>query len=161
MMNSPMSRPSILERHIDDILVRRFHDDRAFATAFAVEALRRSGNASVAFDNVLVARQVRHAGASGTIDILVDLLASGGETIRLLIENKIDSGFTPDQPERYAASAAAMSTGTRRALASVQNHGSDSLPRPIRMHKEGTYLRRVTRRIEQRILAPGKLIAAV
>jgi hypothetical protein len=46
---------------------------------------------------------------SGTIDLMVRLLdRKSGETGRFLIENKLDSSFTPNQPERYASSAIAM-----------------------------------------------------
>ena len=110
-------RPRIFEQDIDIILARRLQHDHEFATAFIVEATAQVGIPPIAFEAVRVRRQARHAGASGTIDILAGIAIQGRETILLLIENKVDSSFTPDQPERYEASAAAMTTGGRRVLA--------------------------------------------
>jgi hypothetical protein len=56
------------------------------------------------FDQVQVTRQVRHRSVSGTADLVVDLLEGRSPAARLLIENKLEAGFTSDQPRRYAAS---------------------------------------------------------
>lgn len=91
-------RPRIFEQDIDIILARRLQHDHEFATAFIVEATAQVGIPPIAFEAVRVRRQARHAGASGTIDILAGIAIQGRETILLLIENKVDSSFTPDQP---------------------------------------------------------------
>jgi hypothetical protein len=109
-------RPRIFEQDIDLILSRRLGHDLGFAMAFIAEAVAQVGIPRIAIDTIRVERQVKHAGVSGTIDLRVSVVSSGREAVMLLIENKVDSAFTPDQPERYAASAAAMTTDGRRAI---------------------------------------------
>ena len=89
------------------------HTNTLFATA-----LRRTDFATLFLDQVLAGRparirkvetQTRHAVHSGTIDL--DLHLEGG--MRVLVENKIDAGYSvtregAPQPERYAASVAAL-----------------------------------------------------
>ncbi len=70
---------------------------------------------SISFKRVSVDRQAAHEGASGTIDLLIRLFDTSGEVARILVENKLDSSFTPTQPQRYASSAIAMSRTGRPA----------------------------------------------
>lgn len=89
------------------------HTDKLFAAA-----LCRTDFATLFLNQVRAGRparirkvetQTRHAVHSGTIDL--DLHLEGG--IRILVENKIDAGYSvtregAPQPERYAASVAAL-----------------------------------------------------
>lgn len=94
---------TVYERHTDTLFVA---------------ALCRTDFAMLFLNQVLAGRparirkvetQTRHAVHSGTIDL--DLYLEGG--IRFLVENKIDAGYSvtregAPQPERYAASVAAL-----------------------------------------------------
>ena len=115
--NQTRRRPQIYEQDIDLILARRLISDRHFANAVTA---RIFGPATVpAFESVHVDRQVPHAGASGTIDLVVRLFDSDKKEVAcILIENKLDSSFTPTQPERYASSVVAM-CDARRPVISV------------------------------------------
>lgn len=110
-------RPSVLERDVDQVLERRLSNDAGFAERFIGLVTAQVGR-DLPFDGLGVDAQMPHAGVRGSIDLVARLWhRSGQETGRLLIENKLDSGFTPDQPERYASSASALSTGGRPAFA--------------------------------------------
>lgn len=110
-----MLRPKVLECDIDLILLARLPADSNFVGRMVGLVESQTGR-QLLFQQATVEPQARHAGASGTIDILVRLWSGGTETARLLVENKLDSTFTPNQPERYAASAAAMSRAGHPAL---------------------------------------------
>jgi hypothetical protein len=111
-------RPSVLECDVDVVLARRLLSDKKFQNSFLGYVIQRSG-VPMQFKRVGVDQQARHEGTSGTIDILVRLLGEKAEVGRLLIENKLDSSFTPTQPERYASSAVAMSRAGRTAIAVI------------------------------------------
>ena len=116
MPNESARRPDILEKHIDEVIARRLKSDPIFAREFVDSIFLKLG-ASVPYQGLTVDRQVRHEGTTGTIDLLIRLFVDGsGETGRILIENKLDSSFTPNQPERYASSAIAMSRSGRPAF---------------------------------------------
>ena len=109
-------RPNVLERDVDEILARRIKGDPMFGRSL-IHAVMTKVGAPFVYEKVGVDRQVRHEGANGTIDLLVRLFtAVSGETGRILIENKLDSSFTPNQPERYASSAVAMCRAGRVAV---------------------------------------------
>jgi len=102
-------RPQVLERDVDEVLARRIASDSTFAGRLIDEVERQSKH-SLPYKAVQVQRQARHEGAPGSIDLLVRLFGPClTETGRILIENKLDSSFTPTQPERYASSSVAMS----------------------------------------------------
>jgi hypothetical protein len=114
--NSIERRPNVLERHVDGVLARRFERDPKFGRSFIGAASLMLG-APLDYKKLGVEQQARHEGASGTIDLLVRLLdKTSAESCRILIENKLDSSFTPSQPERYASSAVAMSRAGRPAF---------------------------------------------
>lgn len=103
-------RPEVLERHVDAVLYDHLSKDEEFSRSLVRHVLDQCA-ISLPFATVAVRRQVRHEGTSGTIDLLVVLLDHHATEVgRLLIENKLDSGFTPDQPQRYVLSARTMST---------------------------------------------------
>ncbi|MBL0404439.1 hypothetical protein JKG68_10710 [Microvirga aerilata] len=109
-------RPAVLERDVDALLIRRLRTDAGFA-ANLIDAVSRQAGIALACERVGIDAQVRHEGTSGTIDVLLRLFTErSGETGRILIENKLDSSFTPGQPERYESSAAAMSRSGRPAV---------------------------------------------
>lgn len=95
-------KPSVTESSLDAVLERLLLSHRNAAALFLETAARHA--AGVAVDRVTVARQVRHANASGTADLVVRYWSGTSCVAVLLVENKIDAGFTPDQPARYAAS---------------------------------------------------------
>ncbi|HWH57982.1 MAG TPA: hypothetical protein VN682_10145 [Terriglobales bacterium] len=109
-------RPSILEKHVDEVLSRNLHD-RDFTKRFLNEIAKQL-KTDVVYDHSKITTQTPHAGTSGTIDILASLFSKKPphKTVFLLIENKLDSSFTPNQPERYASSAIAMSNDTCTAI---------------------------------------------
>ncbi len=116
---SGIRRPNVFERHVDALLERRLKTDPQFAKAFIANILAQVMR-SIAFERLGVDCQRRHEGTNGTIDLLVRMFAGeSGEVGRILIENKLDSSFTPTQPERYAASAIAMSCTGRPAIAAI------------------------------------------
>ncbi len=94
---------TIYERDTDALFARVLRQPK-FA-AFFLGQILSDNKASIR----LIEQQSPHAAHSGTIDL--DILLDGGQ--RLLIENKIDAGYsvTRDgvrQPERYAATVAAL-----------------------------------------------------
>ena len=91
--------------------------DQAFRDAFlATVAAQAVWDAPV--QGARTSGQQPHVGASGTIDVLVRCQdASGRDSLALLIEDKISARFTPNQPDRYVSSAAAM---TRRGSISFR-----------------------------------------
>lgn len=92
-------KPAVTESALDGVIERLLMADREVAAllldASALEA---------SFDRVTITRQVRHVGASGTADLVIRYWLGSACTAMLLVENKIDAGFTPDQPARYAIS---------------------------------------------------------
>jgi len=112
---SATARPSILESDVDAVLIRRLKSDSAFA-ASVIDAIRQQTGIDFVYDGIGVDAQSRHEGTSGTIDICVRLFQGRAERTRFLIENKLDSSFTANQPERYASSATAMSRADRPAI---------------------------------------------
>jgi len=115
-----VSRPSVFERDIDALLERRLRTDVRFRNSMLSLLADRCPLVITSFKKIGVERQVHHQGATGTIDLLVRLSdGNSGETGRLLIENKLDSGFTPNQPERYASSAFAMSDSKCSAISVI------------------------------------------
>jgi hypothetical protein len=109
-------RPNVLERNIDAMLFKRLGSDQAFGKSL-IHAIAAKCRVTLLFDKIGVEQQARHHGANGTIDLLIRLFGdAGGEVGCILIENKLDSSFTPNQPERYASSAVAMSRRGKPAL---------------------------------------------
>lgn len=86
------------ESLIDQLLDRMINQN----SAIAMRCLEATGLPAPATDRVTVQRQVQHIGASGTADLVVRFWRDNSVAAMLLIENKIDAGFTPDQPTRYA-----------------------------------------------------------
>ncbi|MGA9795027.1 MAG: hypothetical protein WBQ17_05755 [Rhizomicrobium sp.] len=112
----PQRRPNVLEKHVDALLERRLKNDREFSASLLRDVLTQAKHSLTHFC-LSVVRQAPHEGATGTIDLLVRLFDDhDGELGRILIENKLDSTFTPTQPERYGASAVAMSRINRPAI---------------------------------------------
>ncbi|MGH7029544.1 MAG: hypothetical protein ACREEZ_03875, partial [Stellaceae bacterium] len=109
-------RSIVFERHIDEVLANKLVSDQRFARIL-ITAIARLSKTSLHYDQLRVIRQARHKSGPGSIDLLVYLLSKDSrETACILIENKIDSAFTPTQPERYVASAAAVSGAGRPAV---------------------------------------------
>ena len=92
-------KPAVTESALDGVIERLLLGDRNLA-AMLLDAATLEAD----FDRVTIARQVRHVGASGTADLVVRYWLRSACTAMLLVENKIDAGFTPDQPARYAIS---------------------------------------------------------
>lgn len=112
-------RLDVLEKDVDIVLARALRDDKQFRKQFITFISDQCG-VSFVCHGAGVDRQFPHEGSRGAIDILLRLFSDRKEeTGRLLIENKVNSGFTPDQPERYAASAGAMSRLTRPAVSVI------------------------------------------
>ena len=88
------TRPSLSERDIDLLLLEEFVSSKDFGSWFSAQA----GQADTALV-VRASRSVTHS--TGESDLEVDLIATEGAIHRLLIENKIASGFQPRQAERY------------------------------------------------------------
>lgn len=95
-------KPAVTESALDGVLERLLLADRDAGALFLRSALPELSD--VGFDRVTVARQVRHLGASGTADLVTRFWTGPSCEAMLLVENKIDAGFTPDQPARYAVS---------------------------------------------------------
>ncbi|MDZ4741267.1 MAG: hypothetical protein SGJ03_15395 [Alphaproteobacteria bacterium] len=92
-------KPQVFENAIDEVLQRTLLQNRQ---VIAVCMAAAAPNAvEIAYDRVTVERQIRHLQASGTADLVVRLWYEREVVALLLIENKIDAGFTPDQPARY------------------------------------------------------------
>ena len=98
-------KPAVTESALDGVIERLLLTDREVAAMLLDAAALEAG-----FDRVTTARQVRHVGASGTADLVVRYWLGSACTAMLLVENKIDAGFTPDQPARYAISRDAQRT---------------------------------------------------
>ncbi|PTT41875.1 hypothetical protein DBR33_12645, partial [Stenotrophomonas sp. HMWF022] len=92
-------KPAVTESALDGVIERLLLADREVAALLLDAAALEAG-----FDRVTIARQVRHVSASGTADLVVRYWLGSACTAMLLVENKIDAGFTPDQPARYAIS---------------------------------------------------------
>jgi hypothetical protein len=105
-------KPDVRESHADACLVRLIEADPAVTALFFTAAF---GTTPPLFDRATTKRQVAHVGARGSADILVHLFRGSAVVAAILVENKIDAGFTPDQPTRYAACREAL----RRANPSV------------------------------------------
>lgn len=95
-------KPAVTESSLDAVIERLLLADRHAAALFLETAVPQATGLS--FDRVTIARQVQHAGASGTADLVVRYWERSSCLAVLLVENKIDAGFTPDQPARYAVS---------------------------------------------------------
>lgn len=113
-----MSRPEIYEKDVDELLERRLTGDSKFVEQFVSRISEQLPN-PVSFKRIGVDRQVAHEGASGTIDLLIRLFDEKKENARLLVENKLDSSFTPTQPQRYGSTSLAMSKRGRPAYAVI------------------------------------------
>ena len=107
-------KPHVTEREIDAVLSRTLSANHGAVRACLTAAAPRCG--SVAFDRVTVERQVVHRDTHGTADLVLRLWLREENIAMILIENKIDAGFTPDQPERYAISRDAHRLGRSAGL---------------------------------------------
>jgi hypothetical protein len=92
-------KPQVSESSIDRLIARTLEED--MSAAQAVLAAASPLNAQLAFDHTTVHQQVRHRSTHGTADLVLHLRRKGRLQALILIENKIDAVFTPDQPERY------------------------------------------------------------
>jgi hypothetical protein len=95
-----MAQARIYERDTDSVFLRNFRKNETFGKKFAELIGLGSTDGSVT-----VRGQTRHRVHSGSIDIEI----SFGNRVTLLIENKIDAGYSSTvdglgQPERYRAS---------------------------------------------------------
>lgn len=93
-------KPQVNESVIDEVLARLLADSDCAVQA-CLAAVSPNGHA-IRFDRTTVDRQVPHLSVRGTADIVLHVWSKGKLEALLLIENKIDAGFTPDQPMRYA-----------------------------------------------------------
>lgn len=108
MLSSSADRTRIRESEIDALLVRRLQDDPAFRGKL-VEAVSTQTGEAFAISAVTTSAQQPHVGASGTVDVLARFTdATGQGRLTLLIEDKINARFAPNQPHRYVSSATAM-----------------------------------------------------
>ena len=93
-------KPEITESVIDDVLARLFiENERAVETCLSAVA---APDSVFPFDRTTVSRQVPHLGARGTSDLMLHVWSGDELKALILVENKIDAGFTADQPARYA-----------------------------------------------------------
>jgi hypothetical protein len=98
----------IRESQIDAILLRRLPEDTAFRSAFLAAISKQVDEVCPAIGATALAQQA-HVGTTGTIDVLARFVnAAGRDSLTLLIEDKINARFTPNQPDRYVSSAVAM-----------------------------------------------------
>lgn len=105
MLSSPVR---VRESQIDAILLRRLPGDAAFRAAFLAAVSSQVGTTLPSLEATALGQQA-HVGATGTIDVLARFWKAGaGQALTLLIEDKINARFTPNQPDRYVASATAM-----------------------------------------------------
>ncbi len=93
-------KPNVTESSIDRVLARLLTSSTSVAQAFLEAAAPTKGD--LTFDRVTVSAQVPHLGTHGTADLALRLWSENRLQALILIENKIDAGFTPDQPARYA-----------------------------------------------------------
>src|SRR6266403_6326262 len=63
--------------------------------------------------------------------------------------------------QRCSHFVASEPRGPRRMLASLQDHGADSAPRPIWVNEERANLCRVAKWVQQRILAPRPMVTPI
>lgn len=93
-------KPNVTEAAIDSILARLLVAcDDAVRTCLAAAAPFSAG---LNFDRATVSAQVPHIGTYGFADLALRLWSASRLQALILIENKIDAAFTPDQPARYA-----------------------------------------------------------
>src|SRR6267143_4953115 len=90
---------AVSERDVDLLVVEELATSEAFAQWF----LSRAGLSSLA-TLVKVAHSVSTSNGESDIELTVQV---NGATHRVLLENKVDAVFQPEQPERYHARAAA------------------------------------------------------
>lgn len=95
-------KPKITESHLDTIIANALETNELAARA--VLAAASPADAQLDFDRITVRRQVRHKNTHGTADLVLHLWRGKRLQALVLIENKIDAGFTPDQPQRYRIS---------------------------------------------------------
>lgn len=95
-------KPNIRENNLDHIIARILETNGLAARAALAAASPL--NAELDFDQATVHRQVRHRNTHGTADLVLHLWKNDQLRALILIENKIDAGFTPDQPQRYRIS---------------------------------------------------------
>ena len=93
-------KPQVTESAIDHVLARLLRASNAAIRACLAAVAPSSSE--IEFDRVTVEHQVPHRGARGTADLVLRILSKETLKALILIENKIDAGFTPDQPARYA-----------------------------------------------------------
>lgn len=96
-------KPVVTEAMMDAVLERIFQQPcRSASTLFLRAAFPEID--PLAVDRVTTDRQVRHVSVRGTSNLVVRFWTGSRCIALLLIENKIDAAFTPDQPARYAES---------------------------------------------------------
>lgn len=93
-------KPHVTESSIDRILARLFSASNPAVRACLLAAAPSS--VGLNFDLATVSTQVPHLGTHGTADLALRLWSKAQLQALILIENKIDAGFTRDQPTRYA-----------------------------------------------------------
>ena len=93
-------KPHVTESSMDRVLARLLNSSNSAVRAFLAAAAPFSGE--LKFDRATVSAQVPHIGTHGTADLALRLWSENRLQALILIENKIDAGFTPDQPARYA-----------------------------------------------------------
>lgn len=95
-------KPKITEGHLDTIIANTLETNELAVRA--VLAAISPADAQLDFDRVTVRKQGRHRNTHGTADLVLHLWQGQLLSALVLIENKIDAGFTPDQPQRYRIS---------------------------------------------------------
>jgi hypothetical protein len=92
-------KPQVSESSIDRIIARTLEAKKSVAQL----ALRAAcpSSAKLEFDRSSTLQQVRHRNTHGTADLHLHLWRADALKALILIENKIDVAFTPDQPDRY------------------------------------------------------------
>lgn len=86
-------KPNVTESSIDRVLARLLTSSTSVAQAFLEAAAPTKGD--LTFDRVTVSAQVPHLGTHGTADLALRLWSENRLQALILIENKIDAGFTP------------------------------------------------------------------
>lgn len=95
-MSARISIAGVSERDIDLLLLEEFQSSRAFRQWFAAQVL---GKARRLGELISAQRSVTHS--AGEIDLEIVLSDESGREVRILIENKVNAGFQPQQAERY------------------------------------------------------------
>ncbi len=95
-------KPKTTESHLDTVIANALETN--MLAARAVLAAASPADAQLDFDRVTVRQQVRHKNTHGTADLVLHLWRGKKLQALVLIENKIDAGFTRDQPQRYRIS---------------------------------------------------------